>query len=150
MRVVVQRVSRAEVRVEGQIVGRIEQGLVLLVAIEDVDTSADSEWLANKVVQLRIFDDERGVMNRSLLEIGGGILLVSQFTLLASTRKGSRPGWSRAARPEVAEPRFQAFQFLLQDRLGRPIPTGIFGAEMEVQLVNEGPVTLMLDSRLRE
>jgi len=150
MRVVVQRVSRAEVLVEERVVGEIGLGLVVFAAIEATETLEDSEWLSTKLVQLRIFDDEQGMMNRSLLEVGGGILLVSQFTLLASTRKGSRPGWSRAARPEFAEPHFNAFHLQLQERLGRPIPTGIFRADMEVRLVNQGPVTLMLDSRLRE
>ena len=150
MRLVIQRVRSCEVEIDGKVKSSIGEGLLVLAAIEDADTAEDIQWLSGKVVQLRIFNDAAGGMNLSLKETGGDLLLVSQFTLLASTRKGSRPGWSRAARPEVAEPRFQAFQSLLQDRLGRPIPTGIFGAEMEVLLVNEGPVTLMRDSRLRE
>lgn len=150
MRAVVQRVSEASVQVAGEQVGQIGPGLLVLLGIAPTDTPEDREWLAAKLVQLRIFDDENGVMNRSVQDVAGGILLVSQFTLLASTRKGTRPSWSGAARPEFAQPEFQEFHRQLQELLGRPIPTGVFGATMEVRLVNQGPVTLIIDSRLKE
>ncbi|WP_205231162.1 D-aminoacyl-tRNA deacylase [Azospira oryzae] len=156
MRVVLQRVSRAAVRVEGQVVGQIGSGLLLLVGIETADaaepeaTAAGMEWLVGKLLRLRIFADAEGVMNRSLEEVGGEVLAVSQFTLFASTRKGNRPSWSRAAAPQAAEPLFDRFVALLQERLGRPVATGVFGADMAVSLDNDGPVTLVLDSRQPE
>ena len=156
MRVVLQRVSRAAVRVEGQVVGQIGPGLLLLVGIETADaaepevTAAGMEWLVGKLLRLRIFADAEGVMNRSLEEVGGEVLAVSQFTLFASTRKGNRPSWSRAAAPQAAEPLFDRFVALLQERLGRPVATGVFGADMAVSLDNDGPVTLVLDSRQPE
>lgn len=150
MRAVVQRVSEASVVVGGSVVGRIGPGLLVLLGIAPADTPDDRAWLAAKLVQLRIFDDEAGVMNRSVQDVGGEILLVSQFTLLASTRKGTRPSWSGAARPEVAQPEFDAFHRELQTALGRPVPTGVFGATMEVRPVNQGPVTLIIDTRLKE
>lgn len=150
MRAVVQRVSEAIVEVGPAVSGQIGPGLLVLLGIEPTDTADDVDWLAGKLVQLRIFDDDQGVMNRSVLDLGGGILLVSQFTLLASTRKGKRPSWHRAARPEVALPLFHTFHQRLESLLGRPVPTGVFGAEMTVRLANQGPVTLLLDSRLRE
>jgi D-aminoacyl-tRNA deacylase len=150
MRAVIQRVSEAAVRVGGEIIGRIDGGLAVLLGVEPTDTADDIDWLANKLVQLRVFDDEAGVMNRSVLETGGDILLVSQFTLLASTKKGTRPSWHRAAKPDIAIPLYEAFHQKLEDLLGRPVPTGVFGADMKVSLVNEGPVTLVIDSRLRE
>lgn len=156
MRVVLQRVSRAAVRVEGQVVGQIGPGLLLLVGIETADaaepevTAAGMEWLVGKLLRLRIFADAEGVMNRSLEEVGGEVLAVSQFTLFASTRKGNRPSWSRAAGPQAAEPLFDRFVALLQERLGRPVATGVFGADMAVSLDNDGPVTLVLDSRQPE
>lgn len=150
MRAVVQRVSEAIVEVGPSVSGQIGPGLLVLLGIEPTDTTEDVDWLAGKLVQLRIFDDDQGVMNRSVLDLGGGILLVSQFTLLASTRKGKRPSWHRAARPEVALPLFHTFHQRLESLLGRPVPTGVFGAEMTVRLANQGPVTLLLDSRLRE
>lgn len=156
MRVVLQRVSRAAVRVEGQVVGQIGPGLLLLVGIETADaaepevTAAGMEWLVGKLLRLRIFADAEGVMNRSLEEEGGEVLAVSQFTLFASTRKGNRPSWSRAAAPQAAEPLFDRFVALLQERLGRPVATGVFGADMAVSLDNDGPVTLVLDSRQPE
>ena len=156
MRVVLQRVSRAAVRVEGQVVGQIGPGLLLLVGIETADaaepevTAAGMEWLVGKLLRLRIFADAEGVMNRSLEEVGGEVLAVSQFTLFASTRKGNRPSWSRAAGPQAAEPLFGRFVALLQERLGRPVATGVFGADMAVSLDNDGPVTLVLDSRQPE
>jgi D-aminoacyl-tRNA deacylase len=150
MRTVLQRVSKAAVRVDGEVKGAIGPGLVVLLAAEPADTADDINWLANKLVQIRVFDDDSGTMNRSVKEADGDILLVSQFTLLASTKKGTRPSWHRAAKPEVAIPLYEAFHQKLEDLLGRPVPTGIFGAEMQVELVNDGPVTLVIDSRLRE
>lgn len=150
MRVVIQRVREAAVTVDGRVTGRIGRGLLVLLGIEPADGTDDIEWLANKLVQLRIFDDEAGVMNRAVTEVDGEILLVSQFTLHASTRKGTRPSWHRAAKPEVAIPLYGAFHARLQELLGRPVPTGVFGAHMEVSLVNDGPVTLIVDSKLRE
>jgi D-tyrosyl-tRNA(Tyr) deacylase len=150
MRAVAQRVSAASVTVAGRVVGEIGHGLLILLGVEPADAPDDIEWLATKLVQSRIFDDELGVMNRALTEIDGGILLVSQFTLLASTRKGTRPSWHRAAKPEVAVPLYETFHRRLQELTGKPVPTGVFGAEMKVALVNDGPVTLIVDSRLRE
>jgi D-tyrosyl-tRNA(Tyr) deacylase len=150
MRVVIQRVSEASVAVDGTESGRIGRGLLVLLGVQPEDTAEDIEWLANKIVQLRIFDDEAGAMNRSVVDAGGGILLVSQFTLLASTKKGTRPSWHRAAKPEIAVPLYEAFHRKLQELLGRPVPTGVFGADMKVGLLNDGPVTLVIDSKLRE
>ncbi len=130
--------------------GAIRQGLVVLVAVEDGDTEDDIAWMSGKLVRLRIFNDEHGVMNRSVQEVGGGILLISQFTLLASTRKGNRPSYSRSARPEIAIPIYEALVRHLGAELGRPIQTGEFGADMQVSLVNDGPVTIIIDSRVRE
>ena len=150
MRVIVQRVREASVSIDGKVVGAIGAGLVALVGITDGDSSDDRDWLAHKVVNLRIFDDDTGVMNKSVRETGGDILAVSQFTLYASTRKGHRPSWSAAARPEAAKPIFDAFVATLSAALGKPVATGVFGAHMEVALVNDGPVTVALDSRTRE
>ena len=145
-----QRVSQASVTVEGRVTGAIGPGLQVLVGIADGDVEDDRFWLVRKIVQLRIFADDAGLMNRSVQDVGGDILAVSQFTLLASTRKGNRPSYTAAARPEVAQPEFDAFVALLAAELGRPVPTGVFGAHMIVQLHNDGPVTLMLESRARE
>jgi D-tyrosyl-tRNA(Tyr) deacylase len=150
MRVLIQRVTEASVRVDGEVTGSIGRGLLVLVGIEDADTAADIEWLSSKVVQLRIFDDEEGVMNRSLVDVGGELLLVSQFTLHASTRKGTRPSWHRASKPDVAIPLYHDFKRALEKALGRTVPTGVFGADMQVQLTNDGPVTLIIDSKLKE
>ena len=150
MRALVQRVSQASVTVEGRVTGAIGPGLQVLVGIADGDVEDDRFWLVRKIVQLRIFADDAGLMNRSVQDVGGDILAVSQFTLLASTRKGNRPSYTAAARPEVAQPEFDAFVALLAAELGRPVPTGVFGAHMIVQLHNDGPVTLMLESRARE
>jgi len=146
----VQRVREASVSVAGNTVAHIDQGMLVLAGIALDDGEEDREWLARKVVDLRIFDDENGVMNRSVNDVGGAVLAVSQFTLHASTRKGNRPSWSRAAPPEVAQPHFEAFVQRLAERLGKPVPTGVFGAQMEVALVNDGPVTIWLDSKARE
>ncbi|MBU3744221.1 MAG: D-tyrosyl-tRNA(Tyr) deacylase [Sediminibacterium sp.] len=150
MRIVVQRVSEAAVRVNQQITGQIEMGLLVLVGFEEVDTQDDILWITGKIVNLRIFDDEQGVMNKSCLEVGGDILLVSQFTLHASTKKGNRPSYIRAAKPEIAIPLYQSFISALTDAMGKPIATGIFGADMKVSLINDGPVTILMDSKNKE
>jgi D-aminoacyl-tRNA deacylase len=150
MRAVIQRVSSASVTIGGQIVGSIGLGLLVLVGVEEADAAADVEWLAAKLVSLRVFPDDAGVMNRPVLEVGGGILVVSQFTLLASTRKGNRPSYSRAARPETAIPLYESFIATLGRALGRPVASGRFGADMQVALVNDGPVTIWMDTKSRE
>ncbi len=150
MRALVQRVREASVTVDGRITGAIGQGLLVLAGVGESDGPEDRDWLARKIVQLRIFDDDAGVMNLSVGQTGGGVLAVSQFTLYASTRKGNRPSWSGAALPPVAQPAFDAFVRSLIQELGRPVATGIFGAHMEVALTNDGPVTIWLDSRARE
>jgi D-tyrosyl-tRNA(Tyr) deacylase len=150
MRAVIQRVNQASVSIEGATRGAIQQGFLILLAVEDADTDEDIEWLSGKIVRLRIFDDENGVMNRSVQEIGGDILLISQFTLFASTKKGNRPSYIRSARPEIAIPRYEQFIRRLTADLGKPIQTGEFGADMQVALVNDGPVTIIIDSKNRE
>ena len=150
MRAVVQRVSEASVTIAGQMRGAIQNGLVVLLAIEEADTPEDIEWLSGKIGRLRIFPDDNGVMNRSVQESGGDVLLISQFTLFASTKKGNRPSYSRAARPEIAAPLFEAFTRKLSEDLGKPVQTGEFGADMKVSLVNDGPVTIVIDSRNKE
>ncbi|WP_024301745.1 D-aminoacyl-tRNA deacylase [Pseudogulbenkiania sp. MAI-1] len=150
MRALVQRVSEAAVRVDGEVCGAIGPGLLLLVGVEEVDGQADIDWLVRKIAQLRIFNDEAGVMNRSVLDVGGEVLAVSQFTLFASTRKGNRPSYSRAARGEISAPVFERFVACLAETLGKPVATGVFGADMKVGLVNDGPVTIWLDSRQQE
>ncbi|HTY88547.1 MAG TPA: D-aminoacyl-tRNA deacylase [Candidatus Acidoferrum sp.] len=150
MRAVIQRVSRASVTIQNAVKGRIEKGLLVLLAVEESDGNEDIEWLSGKIVRLRVFPDENGVMNRSVLETGGDILLISQFTLYASTRKGNRPSYSRSAGPPIAIPLYQAFVQRLSAALGKPVPTGEFGADMQVDLTNDGPVTLIIDSKMRE
>jgi D-aminoacyl-tRNA deacylase len=150
MRALVQRVSEASVSVEGRRVAAIGHGVLVLCGVHADDDDADIDWLVRKVVTLRIFDDDEGVMNRSLRDTGGEILAVSQFTLYASTRKGARPSYAAAAGPAQAQPRFDALVSALGRELGREVPGGVFGAHMRVALVNDGPVTLWLDSRLRE
>jgi D-tyrosyl-tRNA(Tyr) deacylase len=150
MRVVIQRVTKAEIVIEGATKGAIQRGMLVLVAVEEVDTSEDIEWLSGKIVRLRIFDDEEGVMNRSILEAQGEMLVVSQFTLFASTHKGNRPSYSRSARPETAVPLYEQFLRRLTVDLGKPVQTGEFGADMAVTLTNDGPVTIIIDSKLRE
>jgi D-tyrosyl-tRNA(Tyr) deacylase len=150
MRAVIQRVSTASVTVGGTVNGEIDHGLVVLLAVDDTDTAEDIEWLSGKIVRLRIFDDENGVMNRSVQDAQGGILLISQFTLFASTKKGNRPSYSRSARPEIAIPLYEAFVQRLTADFGGPIQTGEFGADMQVSLINDGPVTIIIDSKLRE
>ncbi|MCA1938972.1 MAG: D-tyrosyl-tRNA(Tyr) deacylase [Dechloromonas sp.] len=150
MRVVVQRVKSADVTVDGAVTGHIGPGLLVLAGFEEGDGAADLDWMAGKLVRLRLFADEAGVMNRSVVEAGGEILAVSQFTLYASVKKGNRPSWGRAARGDVSAPLFAAFVDKLAAALGKPVPTGVFGADMQVALVNDGPVTLSIDSRQPE
>jgi D-tyrosyl-tRNA(Tyr) deacylase len=150
MRVVLQRVSSARVAIGGRVAGVVDRGLVVFVGLEAADTAADGEWLAQKIAGLRIFADAAGQMNKSVVDTGGGILLISQFTLHASTRKGTRPSFNAAARPEHARPLYEQFVAQLSAALGRPVATGEFGAYMEVTLVNDGPVTLLIDSKQRE
>jgi D-tyrosyl-tRNA(Tyr) deacylase len=150
MRAVIQRVSEASVSIADQLKASIKTGLLVLMAIEEADTAEDSEWLSGKLVRLRVFNDEQGVMNRSVQEVRGDILVVSQFTLFASTRKGNRPSYSRAARPEVAIPLYEGFLRKLSEDFGRPVQHGEFGADMKVALVNDGPVTIIIDSKTRE
>lgn len=150
MRVVIQRVSKATVKVEGKITGEIEKGLLVLVGIEDLDNDEDIVWLSNKIVNLRIFGDENGVMNKSVKDVDGGILLVSQFTLHASTKKGNRPSYLKASKSDFAIPMYEKMIRQLEQDLGKKIQTGVFGADMQVQLVNEGPVTIVIDSKNKE
>lgn len=150
MRAVIQPVSEAKVTVEAAVKGAIQTGLLVLLAVEEADTAEDIEWLSGKVVRLRIFNDENGVMNRSVQEINGDILLVSQFTLFASTKKGNRPSYSRSAKPEIAVPLYERFIARLTQDLGKSVQTGEFGAHMVVSLVNDGPVTIIIDSKSRE
>jgi D-tyrosyl-tRNA(Tyr) deacylase len=150
MRSVIQRVSSASVTIGGIEHARIGAGLLVLLGIEEADTTEDLEWLSGKIVRLRVFNDDAGVMNRSVQETGGGILIVSQFTLHASTKKGNRPSYILAARPEVAVPLYEQFLRRLEADLGRPIQHGVFGADMRVSLVNDGPVTILMDTKNRE
>ncbi len=150
MRAVIQRVAEAKVLIDGAIKGAIGRGLAVLLAVESADTEEDIEWLSGKLVRLRIFDDEHGVMNRSVQETQGDILLVSQFTLFASTKKGNRPSYSRSAPPEIAVPLYEKFVAHLEQTLGKPVQTGVFGAQMLVSLTNDGPVTIIIDSKQRE
>src|SRR6266700_2645925 len=143
MRAVIQRVTEAKVVIGGAVKGTISKGLLVLLAVEEADTTEDIEWLAGKIARLRIFDDENGVMNLSVQDVGGDILLISQFTLFASTRKGNRPSYSRSASPEKAIPLYERFIAQLEQDLGRPIQTGKFGAKMLVRLSNDGPVTII-------
>ena len=141
----VQRVSSASVRVEGEVVGEIGRGLLVLLGVVHGDRQREGDWLADKVAALRVFPDEAGKMNRSLQDVGGQALVVSQFTLAGDARKGTRPSYVKAARPEIAEPLYHTFTARLAERLGRPVPTGVFGAAMEVALTNDGPVTLWIE-----
>ena len=150
MRAVIQRVAEARVSIGGAVNGAIQHGLVVLLAVEEADTAEDLEWLSGKIVRLRVFDDDQGVMNRSVQEAQGGILVVSQFTLFASTKKGNRPSYSRSARPERAVPLYEQFIQRLAQDLGKPVATGEFGADMQVSLTNDGPVTIIIDSKARE
>lgn len=150
MRAVIQRVSHASVTVAGNIKGAIGRGLLVLLAVEEADTGEDIEWLSGKIVRLRIFPDAQGVMNCSVQEAGGDMLVVSQFTLFASTKKGNRPSYTRSARSELAIPIYERFIARLAQGLGKPVQTGEFGADMQVALTNDGPVTILIDSKARE
>jgi|SRR5450755_70284 len=150
MRAAIQRVREATVTVDDRVVARIGAGLLVLCGVAPSDSSAEADWLAHKIVALRIFDDDAGIMNRSVRECGGEILAVSQFTLHASTKKGARPSYSAAAAPQLARPLFDAFVGALERKLGRNVPTGVFGAHMQLALINDGPVTLWIDSAVRE
>jgi D-tyrosyl-tRNA(Tyr) deacylase len=150
MKVVIQRVSRANVKVDQNITGEIMQGVLVFLGIEDADNDEDIKWLSNKIVSLRIFNDENGVMNRSVIEQGGNILLVSQFTLHASTKKGNRPSYIKASKPEFAILVYEKMIRQLEADLGKKIHTGIFGADMKVELLNDGPVTIVIDTKNKE
>ncbi|MEE1962332.1 D-tyrosyl-tRNA(Tyr) deacylase [Flagellimonas taeanensis] len=150
MRAVIQRVSRASVTVEGQVVSAIGQGLLVLLGIEDADGNEDSDWLSQKITNLRIFNDADGVMNRSVLDVGGDIIVVSQFTLHAQTKKGNRPSYIKASKPDVAIPIYEAFVQRMEQDMGKKVGTGIFGADMKVELLNDGPVTIMMDTKNKE
>jgi D-aminoacyl-tRNA deacylase len=150
MRAVIQKVTRASVTIDGKINGQIANGLLVLLGIEDADTTEDIEWLSGKIINLRIFNDENGIMNISLKEINGNILLISQFTLHASTKKGNRPSYSKASKPEIAIPIYEKMIHQLSNDLGKQIQTGIFGADMKVELLNDGPVTIVMDTKDKE
>ncbi len=150
MRIVIQRVKQASVEIDGRIKSTIKQGLLVLLGIEDADDEKDADWLVAKLVNLRIFDDDNGVMNRSVRDIDGEVLVVSQFTLHASTRKGNRPSYIKAARPEQAIPLYEYFCKQTENSLGKAVQTGEFGAMMQVSLVNDGPVTIIIDSKTKE
>lgn len=147
MRAVLQRVSKASVTVEGKKISAIEQGILILIGIENEDTQDDIDWLTNKIVNLRIFNDDGGVMNMSLLATKGDAIVVSQFTLHASTKKGNRPSYIKAARPDVAIPLYEAFIATLESKMGKKVGTGEFGADMKVELLNDGPVTILIDTK---
>ena len=147
MRAVIQRVTQASCTVEGQITGAIQQGLLVLIGVEDEDTHEDMEWLGNKLVNLRIFSDEHGLMNKSIQDIEGNILLISQFTLFAQTKKGNRPSFIRAARPDKAKPMYEEMAKFLTSLLNKEVQVGVFGADMKIDLRNDGPVTIMMNTK---
>ena len=150
MRVVIQRVANASVTVEAKVVAEIQKGLLVFVGIEEADSQEDLDWLVTKITQLRIFNDENEVMNLSVQDIDGDVLVVSQFTLHAATKKGNRPSYIKAAKPDIAIPMYERFVKALESKLGKKVPTGIFGADMKVLLLNDGPVTILIDSKNRE
>lgn len=150
MRTVTQRVQRASVVIDGELSSRIEKGMLILIGIEDSDNQEDIEWLVKKLTNLRIFDDENGVMNRSIMDTGGEVMVVSQFTLHASTKKGNRPSYIRASKPDIAIPLYEAFCAEMELQLGKKIATGTFGADMEIELINDGPVTIVMDTKNKE
>lgn len=150
MRAVIQRVTEANCKVADEITGSINNGFLVLLGIEDADTQEDLEWLAGKIVNMRVFGDENGLMNKALADINGNILLISQFTLFAATKKGNRPGFTRAARPDKAIPLYENMIKLLSQLLNKNIQTGIFGADMKISLINDGPVTIVIDSKNKE
>jgi len=150
MRVVIQRVSKAIVSIHGEVKSAIKQGLLIFLGVEDTDTSADIDWLTKKIAQLRIFSDNQGLMNRSILDVKGEVLVVSQFTLHAKTKKGNRPSYSKAAKPEQANPLYEEFVKMLGKEIGKNVKTGEFGANMQVSLCNDGPVTIIIDTKNKE
>lgn len=150
MRAVLQRVTQASCVVEGNTTGEITTGFLVLLGIEDADTSEDLDWLAQKIVGMRVFGDENGLMNKALADVGGNILLISQFTLYAATKKGNRPGFTRAAKPDVAIPLYEKLIAKLSALLGKNVETGIFGADMKISLLNDGPVTILIDTKNKE
>lgn len=150
MRTVIQRVSKASVTIGGEVKSKIGKGYLILVGIEEADTAEDVGWLVRKIVGLRVFDDEAGVMNRSIMDVGGDVIAVSQFTLFASYKKGNRPSWLRAARHEISVPLYELFCSRLGEAMGKPIGTGEFGADMKVELLNDGPVTICMDTKGKE
>ncbi|RHU26269.1 MULTISPECIES: D-aminoacyl-tRNA deacylase [Parabacteroides] len=150
MRTVIQRVQHCSVTIDGELKSRIGNGMLVLVGIEDRDTQEDIEWLCKKIANLRIFDDENGVMNRSVIESGGEVMVVSQFTLHASTKKGNRPSYIKASKPDFAIPMYQTFCDEMGLQIGKPVATGEFGADMKIELLNDGPVTILIDSQNKE
>lgn len=150
MRAVIQRVTEASVKVDGKVTGAIKEGLLILVGVEDADTQEDIDWLAKKIVGMRIFNDENGVMNLSVQDVGGGLLAVSQFTLMASTKKGNRPSYIRASKGDYAEPMYMKFCLALEKESGKKVERGIFGADMKVSLLNDGPTTIIIDTKNKE
>ena len=150
MRIVIQRVSKAEVMVEGNVVGSINKGLMVLLGIENEDDQSDLEWLVNKLLNLRIFNDDLNIMNYSLLDVKGGLMVISQFTLMAATKKGNRPSFNRAGNHEIAIPLYEEFVHLAEEKLGSNVAKGVFGLDMKVSLLNEGPVTIIIDSKNRD
>lgn len=150
MKTVIQRVQHSSVTIDGELKSKIGKGLLVLVGIEDRDTQEDIEWLCKKIANLRIFDDENGVMNRSVLESGGEVMVVSQFTLHASTKKGNRPSYIHASKPDIAIPMYEAFCAEMGLQLGKDVATGTFGADMKIELINDGPVTILIDSQNKE
>lgn len=150
MRVLIQRVKRASVTIDGNIKSAISNGLLIFVGVENEDNADDIEWLCNKVTNLRIFNDEQGVMNKSVVDVGGEILVVSQFTLHASTKKGNRPSYIKAAKPDISVPLYEKFCTALSSQTGKEVQTGEFGADMQVELINDGPVTIWIDSKTKE
>ena len=150
MRIVIQRVSKASVTIADKVKSAIGKGYLILLGIEETDSSADVDWLVRKVIGLRVFDDEQGVMNRSIMDVGGEVLVISQFTLFASYKKGNRPSWLRAAKHEISVPLYEEFCQKLSQELGKPVGTGEFGAYMQVELLNDGPVTICMDTKNKE
>lgn len=150
MRAVIQRVKNASVEIDQKIKGKIDHGLLILLGIEAADTSEDIEWLSRKIVHMRIFGDEQNAMNLSLLDVNGEALIISQFTLHASTKKGNRPSFIKAGKPEISAPLYEEFVKIFQQKLGKPVATGSFGADMKVSLLNDGPVTIIIDSKNKE
>ncbi len=150
MRAVIQRVSRASVAVEGKVISSIDKGLLILLGVENIDNQEDIDWLSRKIINLRIFNDVEGVMNKSLLDVNGNVIVVSQFTLHAATKKGNRPSYIKAAKPDIAIPLYEQFIKKLEETIGKTVGTGIFGADMKVDLLNDGPVTIIIDTQRKE